>query len=251
MNIKTLLWGITGAIFLITCEPDLDLENNQRLLIQGQLMVEDPSETEGLSVEYVAAQFNRPPSRLEEQIFLNPESYRSDFRFQVLGETGLDAQAQYRMISLEARNVERTLGINLPGSPQYDANYVSLLFSGISQPIEAKELLLPEVPLERVLNSRFELSRTAFTEDTLDISIRYFQRLKSVNLQESEQESLDLRQGSQLRLLPGEGTGQVEFLTLEGVPLELNFIRRNGGILEEGQLMISPDSNQMYRHVID
>lgn len=251
MKFKTLLWGITGVIFLTNCEPDLDVEDNQRLLIQGQLVVEEPSETEGLSVEYVSAGFDRPPSTLEEQILLNPESYRNDFRFEVLGETRLDAQAQYRMISLEARNVGRSLGINLPGSPSYDSEYASLLFLGISQPIDAKELLLPTVPLERSLNSSFELNRTAPAGDTLDISIRYLGSIKGVYLEESQQENVDFRQGTQLRLLPGELSRQVDFTTLEGEPIELYFVRQNGGIREEGVLVINPDSNQIYRYAID
>ena len=237
------MWSGLLVLLVFSCE-EIDVESNRRLLISGQIQTTNPSEAEGLRVEYVAG-----TTELSQSVLRRPESFRQESLFEVLGLTTLDGQGNFRMSSLEARG-SRSLGVNLPGTPDYDSDYATLVVSAFPIPLPSTEFNLETTTLERIRDSRLEVSRSIFTGDTLEISIRYASRVKAIYLQDSEFFPSD-QLTDFIRLLPGELSESLELITREGSDLEIQFFRINGGVQEEGSLTLSPDANQIYRYAMD
>jgi len=243
MKKSKLLWSGLMVLLLSSCE-GIDVEPNRRLLISGQIQTANPSEAEGLRLEFVTG-----TTELSQSVLRRPESFRQETFFEVLGLTSLDGQGRFRMTSLEARG-SRLLGVNLPGTPDYDSDYATLVVSAFPIPLPSTEFTLETTTLERVRDSRLEVSRSVFTGDTLEVSIRYASRVKAIYLQDNEFFPSD-QMTDFFRLLPGELSESLEFTTREGSDLEIQFFRINGGVQEEGSLTLSPDANQIYRYAMD
>ena len=234
---------------MFSCE-GIDVDPNRRLLIEGQILANNQSEIQGFSIEYLNT-FSDLPQRIRYGLFFvpefepeNPAAFRNDENFAVLGFDLLDANGNFRITSLESRG-SRSLGINLPGSDQYDSSYATLIFADYLYPLSSNRIEVPATTLDRVLTSELQLARLGSTADTLDVSIRYASYLQAVYI---SGEGSELRVSDSFRLLPGEASRMLEFITREGTPLELFYQRRNGGVIEEQTLTINPDTNQIYRY---
>lgn len=240
------------TVLLLSCE-GIDVDPNRRLLIEGQILADNQAQIQGLAVEYVNS-FSDLPQAIRYGLFFgsgfepeNPAAFRNYEDFAVLGFDLLEASGNFRITSLEARG-SRSLGINLPGSDQYDSSFATLIFADYLYPLSSNRIEVPPTTLDRLLTSELQVIRSGSTADTLDVSVRYASYLQAVYI---NGQASDLRVTDSFRLLPSEASRMLEFTTREGTPLELFYERRNGGVIEQETLTINPDNNQIYRYEMD
>lgn len=241
---------LIGALWMSACV-GVDVDPNRRLLIEGQIQTAAPAEAAGLRVEYVVGYNDLPEVILNGPFFFgneleaaDPGAFREDDQFAVLGFDLLDGEGRFAMASLEAVG-SRSIGVNLPGSPEYDPDYATLVFANYLYPLETDQINVPVTLLDRLADSRLEINRTVGLSDTLDVSLRYPSFVQGVYIS-GEPSSLDLTDS--FRMLPGEASQVLEFRTRMGRPISLFFQSRNGGVIEQGTFILESDTNQIYRY---
>ncbi|NQZ43196.1 MAG: hypothetical protein HRT65_02720 [Flavobacteriaceae bacterium] len=231
---KHYLFWILPILFAFECDPQIDFEENTRLLVKGRLVDGEGRPLSGYPVAvYASTQF----SGFDGSFF----GFDNDV---VLGAGETDTNGDFRVTALSPVNasVVYTL-INFESLDPFDPSLTPLVLNFLRQlPSESNTFDLQEVQLETLRPFNVELQRTVNLTDTLTYSLTYRSNVKEINFGPEEFGSNFPDQFAGGQLTPAADSA-IEPLTVQvGDTVFLDYSLRNVVETGQGQIEIIIDA---------
>lgn len=225
--------------FAFSCEPEIEFQDNERLLVKGELVSTNGVALENFPITIFASREYGVYNILSSSFFLNDVQ---------IGRGSTSNRGAFQVTSLSPRNNSSIYLItNFGDFGPADPNYSRLIVDFIDQVEERENAFdLGDISLDRILGFRLTLERITNLTDTLNYTLRYKSKTKYINFGPDLNGNSNLKEEQFGRLTPSE-LSATEILELrEGDTLFLDYELRNVSVIEEGEehIIISTETDE-------
>ncbi|RDY59871.1 hypothetical protein [Flagellimonas nanhaiensis] len=226
------------GLLLISCE--LTYEDNRRLLLRGNINDPEESTMPDLPVEvYASGHFITP-------LFFFPFVNGTKEDVDLIGASKLYPDGTYKIVTISPENESNILVIvNRQGNEDYKNDWPSLFISGANYlPLEDSTYDLPQVELDKIIQTKLTITRQTNLTDTLYFNINYNSSYKELDLGEAKGLYHPLPEYSSTILDPDEDEAVITFKNIKSGTVRASYQLVNKGIVDEKIFEMEFDQEQ-------